>query len=334
MHIDIAPFVPALATEHEIAECYEASTAVFREFSDWPAPSYASFVEELRMPTSLLGSQRYWVARTGGRIVGMATLTLPEHENVELTITSVRVVPESRRQGIGTALLRATLPDSRAAGRVVVTGQGLKVGGEGEKWASALGFARVQEFVLQDLAVPDVDPRLWRVAAPDGYRAEQWTGAAPEALVAGYARARTAIMDAPAGESSLRFPDWTVDRVRRHEADLRERGEEQRIVVAVHESTGAVAGLTEMVISPSRPTLGYQQETAVLPAFRGHGLGRFIKARQMQWLRAERPEISRVATNTAADNSHMIRVNHQVGYRTNATVADVEAHIDTLEARW
>ncbi|MFB7668597.1 GNAT family N-acetyltransferase [Kitasatospora sp. NPDC056138] len=334
MQMDITSFAPALATEREIAESYEVSTAAFSaDFPGRPVPSRAAFTEQLRMSASLLGSQRFWVARVRGRIVGMATLTLPDHENLQLTITDVRVAPENRRQGIGTALLRATLPDSRAAGRPVVTGQGLKVGGDGEKWASALGFAKVQEFVLQDLTVPDVDPELWRVSAPDGFRAEKWTGAAPDALVAGYARARTAIMDAPTGESSLQFPDWTVERVRQHEADLRERGEEQRIVVAVHESTSTVVGLTEMVISPERPTVGYQQETAVLPAFRGHGLGRFVKARQMQWLTAERPEIDWVATNTAADNSHMIRVNHQVGYRTNATVADVEAHVDALAAR-
>ncbi|WP_280703609.1 GNAT family N-acetyltransferase [Kitasatospora sp. GP82] len=331
--MDIASFFPARATEREISECYEVSTAAFSaDFPGRPVPSCAAFAEQLRMPTSLLGTQRFWVARAHGRIVGMVTLTLPDRENLQLTITSVRVALGDRRRGIGTALLRATLPDARTVGRVVVTGQGLKVGGDGEKWASSLGFGKVQEFVLQSLTVPDVDPDLWRVTAPAGFRTEQWTGAAPQGLVAGYARARTAIMDAPTGESSLRFPDWTVDRVRQHEADLRERGEEQRIVVAVHERTGTVAGLTEMVISSARPTVGYQQETAVLPAFRGHGLGRFIKARQMQWLTAERPEIDWVATNTAADNAHMIRVNHQVGYRTDATVADVEAQIDTLEA--
>jgi GNAT superfamily N-acetyltransferase len=334
MDMDIVSFAPAIATEGEIAECYEVSTAAFSEdFPARPVPAYTSFAEQLRAPTSLLGIQRFWVARAHGRIVGLATLTLPEHENLRLTITNVRVAPGSRRQGIGTALLRATLPDARDAGRVVVTGQGLKTGADGEKWARALGFRTVQEFALQSLTVADVDPGLWHVAVPAGFRAEQWTGAAPEALVAAYARARTAIADAPTGESSLRFPDWTVDRVRRHEAELRERGDEQRIVIAVHEGTGVVAGLTEMVISHARPTVGYQQETAVLPAYRGRGLGRFVKALQMRRLTAERPDVGWVATNTAADNVHMIRVNQQVGYRTDATVADVEARIDALAPR-
>jgi len=332
MYADVTPFVPAHATEREIAECYEASTSAYRaDFPYRPVPSYAFFAEQLRMPTSLLGPQRFWVARAEGRIVGIATLTLPDRENLQLTITNVRVGPANRRHGIGTALLRATLGDARAAGRSLVTGQGLKVGGDGERWASSLGFGKVQEFVLQSLTVPEVDPELWRVPAPAGFRAERWTGATPDALVAGYARARTAIMDAPVGDSTLRFPDWTVERVRQHEADLRERGDEHRIVVAIHERTGAVAGLTEMVIRPARPTIGYQQETAVLPAFRGRGLGRFVKAGMMRWLTAKRPEITWVGTNTAADNDHMIRVNHQVGYRTEATVADVEVPIGALE---
>jgi len=331
MRTETTPFDPVRATDSEIAECYEVSTTTFSaDYPDKPLPTCEFYAEQLRLPTSLLGPQRLWVARAEGRIVGMVTMILPDRENLQLTITDVRVPPGRRRQGIGTALLRATLPEARAAGRSLVTGQGVKTGGDGEKWARALGFGKVQEFVLQGLVVADVDPALWKVPAPEGFRVERWTGAAPESLVAAYATARTAIMDAPTAESSLRFPDWTVERVRQHEADLRERGDEQWIVVAVHEDTGAVAGLTEMLTIPGRPGIGIQQDTSVLPGFRGRGLGRSVKAAMMRWLTYERTGIQRVVTNTAADNVHMIRVNHQIGYVTDYTVADVEAELSTL----
>ncbi|MFD0330083.1 GNAT family N-acetyltransferase [Streptacidiphilus monticola] len=330
MRTVVTPFLPAEASESELSDCYEAWVSAYADFPDRPAPSYRAFVDLLRSPTNLLGPEQFWVARALGRTVGIASLTLPQHENTRLTVTSVRVLPKMRRHGVGTALLRATLPTAKAAGRTTVTGQGLKSGGEGEKWATALGFAKVQEFVLQRLVVADVSPDLWAVPMPPGFEVLRWTGAAPEALLASYAQARTAISDAPTGASSLEFASWTPDRVRRHEAELRARGDEQRVVVAVHEDSGRVAGLTEMITTPSRPELGIQQETAVLAEFRGAGLGRVIKAAMMRWLIAERPETELVITNTDAGNAHMIRVNLQIGYVTDYIVSDVEADLGRL----
>jgi mycothiol synthase len=331
MTCDITPFSPARASRVELEECHDVLQEILREdFPGRPVPSCAAYAEQLRMPAWLLGPQRFWVARAGGRIVGTATLTLPDRENDGLTILFVRVLRRWRRRGIGTALLRATLPASRAAGRGLVTGQGLRSGAAGETWAAALEFTKVQEFVLQTLIVPDVDPGLWDGPAPAGFRIERWAGSAPEPLVAAYARARTAITDAPAG-SAFRFADWTVERVRQHEADIQGLGDEQWVVAAVEEETGVMAGLTEVVLSPAMPEIVHQMETAVLPGFRGRGLGRFIKAGMMRWMVAERPEVEAVLTNTAADNEHMIRVNHQVGYVTNVPVVDVEADLHRLE---
>jgi mycothiol synthase len=92
------------------------------------------------------------------------------------------------------------------------------------------------ERVTQDLIIAEVDRARWAVPVPVGFHAECWTGTAPEPLVAGYARARTAIRDAPSGRSSYQHPDWTVQRVRACEAAIRARGCELRTVVAVHEA--------------------------------------------------------------------------------------------------
>ncbi|MFC5910856.1 GNAT family N-acetyltransferase [Streptacidiphilus monticola] len=49
-------------------------------------------------------------------------MTLPQHANTQLPVTTVRVLPAARRQGVGTALLRATLLAAKAAGRRAVRG--------------------------------------------------------------------------------------------------------------------------------------------------------------------------------------------------------------------
>jgi mycothiol synthase len=122
-----------------------------------------------------------------------------------------------------------------------------------------------------------------------------------------------------------------VQRVRTHEAAIRDRGFELRTAAAVHEASGAVAGLTEMELRPDRDDVAFQLDTAVVPEYRGHGLGRFIEAEMMRWLLTVRPHTEMVTTNTDAGNVHMIRVNHQLGHITVDAICDVEASIETLE---
>ncbi|MBC3840777.1 hypothetical protein GXW82_12245 [Streptacidiphilus sp. 4-A2] len=212
-------------------------------------------------------------------------------------------------------------------------GLGLRIGGDGERWAASLGFARSHGWVRQQLVVADADPALWDVPLPAGYRLEQWSDVTPESLVASYARAKGAIHDAPSGDSSFRFPEWTVERVRQAEAECRERGVEQRVVAAVHEADGEVAGLTELEVHPANPGEAEQQQTAVLAEHRGHGLGLCLKSAMMLRLLSDRPAIVQVGTTTAADNVHMQRVNGQLGYVTVRAMTEVEAEVAALRRR-
>jgi mycothiol synthase len=182
------------------------------------------------------------------------------------------------------------------------------------------------------LHVADVDPALWDVRVPAGFRLAQWAEAAPDELVAAFAAARNAIGDAPNGESAYEHAEWTVERVRRAEADLRESGDDSRFVVAVHEETGTVAALTGMLLRPGRADLCWQRDTAVVARHRGLGLGRVVKAAMMRRLLAEFPDLGRVITNTAAENAHMIRVNEQLGYAHYADVGRFEASVERLGA--
>jgi mycothiol synthase len=328
---DVRRFDPAQATERELADYYRLVLDTGKvDRPDEEPPPYESVVARLSTPLTSRGPSRIWAAYLGGRLIGMANLGFPDDENGHLVIGDIRVHPDQRRRGVGTALLRAALPTMRTEGRSILTAWGVTAGGAGAKWADALGFRVVHHDVLQMLSIRDTDGSVWQVAAPDGYRLTKWIGTAPDDLLDSYARARTAISDAPSEDSSRRLPEWTSERVRTAEDDLRRRGVEQRVVVAVHEATGAVAGLTELELHPNRQDLGYQQYTTVLAEHRGRGLGRVVKAAMVRWLVDERPQMTRIATSTAAGNVHMIRVNHQVGFKTMRSMVDVEAEVDVL----
>ncbi|MFJ9847877.1 GNAT family N-acetyltransferase [Streptomyces sp. NPDC101150] len=332
MSLETEPFTAERASADELRAWYELSvTSTAADYPNSPVPPYDSYVQQLCKPTSYLGLQRLWVARDNGGVIGTASAVFPQDENSARAIITVRVSAHNRRRGVGTRLLRAMLPEIHARGCRTIAGQA-KAGGDGEKWTQALGFRTVAQRASHHLNIKSVDPTRWQVPPAPGFRIERWADTAPDDLVQSFAQARNAIADSPTGEASYRHPDWTAERVRQYEVRMRETGESHRYVVAIDERSGAVAGFTEIAIVPQERSHCYQEDTAVLPKFRGLGLGRAIKASMMRWLTTDLPRLEQVHTMTTSDNHHMIRVNAQLGYVTDHVVTSVETEVRVLEA--
>ncbi|MFD9703598.1 GNAT family N-acetyltransferase [Lentzea sp. NPDC059081] len=259
------------------------------------------------------------VALEDGAGVGITSVGLLDGVNAELAVGTVTVHPEHLRRGIGTALLDALLPQLHARGATRFEGWGVIRGSAGEQWALARGFRIAAARVLQRLTIAEPPD----VPVPAGYRVEQWIGAAPEHLLASVATTRQSVHDAPATTSELQEPEWTPESVRADEAEAREAGAEQRVVVAVEEATGLVVALTDVPVHAGDTTDTFWGTTVVVPAHRGRGLALAVKARMVRWLRADRPELERVDTGTDAANTHMIRVNEQLGFVVNREVSVV-----------
>ena len=327
--MEIVPLDPDSAGEAEFRGFHEVLAAA--QEVDLPAEdpvTYEETVGRLRHPLPGMGEVRHWLARHDDEVVAVATLLLPENENAHVALPLLTVHPSRRRRGIGTAVLRALTPEMTSRGRTVV--EGIQVGPVGEAWATALGFRTANATILQHLRFADADRSLWDVPPPAGYRVERWIGAAPDDLVASYVEAKNAITDSPRGDAAFQELTWTVDRVREAEAVAAERGVEQRVVVAVHERTGDVVGVTEVWVQPLRKPWVFQRDTAVLAAHRGHGLGVAIKARMLRWVTADRPNLVLAQTGTNADNVHMIAVNHALGFTTVRSMLEVNQPLDDL----
>jgi GNAT superfamily N-acetyltransferase len=332
--VTISDLDPRSASDEDLRAYHELRVAaVAADDRQVPPLTYEGSVRRLTTPLTVYGPVRFLAAREDGRLVGLGLLGLPEEENTGIGFVEVEVHPEHRRRGIGTALLRELVGRIVRAGRGTVFSGGVGDPGAGWPFASAYGFKEVQRIVMQSLDIPSADRSAWNLPVAPGYRLTGWVGHAPEDLVASFAVARQAIQDAPEGDGmSFEQPDWTVERVRAAEATHRERDVEQRVVIAVHEDSGTVAGLTEVEIRAGAPG-AMQMDTAVLADHRGHGLGVAMKAELLRRLLVERPEIVRINTTTDATNTHMIAVNHKLGYRTTLSMVNVEAGAEALAAR-
>lgn len=331
--VEIRRFAADQAGQSELDQYYALRLASNSDLSSELPPSYDAAIGWLRNAGAGRGSVAQWAAYLDGRLVGLENVVLLGHENDQLGLVWMTVHPDHRRCGIGTEMLRNSVPVLRDLGRTQIEGWNVQQGGPGEAWATRLGFESADVTLTQGLSLDAADPRLWDVPAPAGYHAVSWTSIAPDELVASYASARNAMHDAPVGDIVYQLPRWTVQRVRQGEHDTQVDGIEQRVVVAVHEPDGEVAGFTEVELRPNRKDRAVQGETAVLARHRGHGLGRYLKAQMAAWLRSDRPELRRVLTNTAASNTHMIRVNHQIGYTTSRTTLVLSSSLSALGAR-
>ncbi|GIJ49280.1 hypothetical protein Val02_61660 [Virgisporangium aliadipatigenens] len=330
----IDAFDPNDAPREDLADYHRAYVSAARiDHPHDPEVTLDEAVGRLRTPLPYFGPCRYWAARADGRLVGMIIVGFPaDNETRHLVVVDGTVDPAHRRRGIGTALLREVLPAVREAGRGTVF-VALTEGSTGDHFLRATGFTRVYREHLQRLDLTTADPSVWDVAAPEGYRIVEFDGPAPEELVASYARANGSIGDMPQQDRAHERPLWTVERVRATEADLARQGIERHAVVAVHEATGEVAGLTGILIYPHRPSRGIQDATTVVPAHRGHGLGFCVKSAMLRWIRAERPRVEWAMCSNADDNAHMLDINRRLGYTVMRVIISVEQDLADLEKR-
>ncbi len=331
--VDVQPLDPASASERVLSDYFTMRAAcVAADTPEDPPLTYETSIGRLRTPPLEDGLCRFWVGHVDGRLAGSLKLALPEGENTGIASIEINVHPELRCRGTGTELLRFAMREVRETGRGTVLGFPMKPGSAGLRWATNLGFEVTHSMVLQVLLTATTPAGLWEAPAAEGYRLVHWTGATPDHLVDSYALARQAIQDAPMGRLSYRETVWTPERVRETDRELVDAGTEQRVVAAVHEATDEVVGTHVIHNFPHRPEVGYVHDTSVLAAHRGHGLGLAVKASMMRRLAEERPDLERICTTTATTNSHMIAINHALGYQTARTLNWVETPTERLAA--
>jgi RimJ/RimL family protein N-acetyltransferase len=146
-----------------------------------------------------------------------------------------------------------------------------------------------------------------------GYRLSRWLGVVPNELAQTFATAKSAMGDMPTGDMDYGTTKWDTDRVRDMAEVVEKRGDTLLTVATLHGDT--IAGFTELVIPIGDSSRALQFDTAVVPEHRGNGLGLWVKAAMLDWLRAEWPAVQEIETDNAEDNDHMLAVNERLGFR-------------------
>jgi GNAT superfamily N-acetyltransferase len=262
-------------------------------------------------------------------VCGVADVEFSRRENLHLARAEVRVLPASRRLGVGTSLVQAIEELAAAAGRTELGGMDeTPVRADYEDAAGPFavqhGFTLAQVMVRRELRLPLAPDHVRALAEnpkanPDGYAMRTFRDRWPDELVEDRCElGRRMSTDIPMGEQELDEEVWDVVRVRQIEAAFAAQNRAKLITVARHDDTGRLAGFTEIAIPLGAPASVWQHDTLVMREHRGHGLGFAMKLTNLIALERQFSSARSVSTWNAAENGPMIAVNDEMGFEVVA----------------
>jgi mycothiol synthase len=309
---------------------------------DRPPPSHATFVANWCVTPSYRDTQGI-VAWDGDEPVGSVLVEIDRSgDNDHLLEAYAYVVPDRRRQGLGRALVATVLDLAEAEGRRLVlgfTGSSVPAGAEFLRFLGAEPGLEERESELDLRSLDRSLVERWLAEGPGrapGYELVTIEGDVPEELVEPYAALYGVTSTAPRGTLELGDTHRTPDQVREADRARRESGAERILCIVRALEDGDLAGFTVLSFHPEDPGKIDQNWTAVDPAHRGHGLGKWLKAAALVRALERWPSAVRITTGNAYTNAAMLAINDALGFRETigwtvwqVPVADARQRLDS-----
>jgi GNAT superfamily N-acetyltransferase len=285
------------------------------------------------LATTMPGERRTcWLAEgDDGAVVGFAGLLVLS----DLGVLELYVTPNERGNGVGRALLKA-VSDRAATEHFSSVGVEVVGGTPAAEFYTRYGFSHVYTEMRSILRLSAVDwdhVEEMSSALVQGYVVQVHEGGLPDSLLPAYAAAKQVRRADPTGDMELRPSSYDVERLRSSLQVLNERGLRPYIVVALHERSGHVAGLTELVVPAQHPIRADQYDTIIVPAHNSYGLARVIKARMLLELRERERQLETVQTWHATDREQLQQVNKELGFQADREWREYEVETADLAER-
>ena len=241
--------------------------------------------------------RRYWAAEERGELVGWATATIEYQRSERPGLLQVSVAPESRKTGLGTALLERCEVHLVELG--VATTLSFTTPEEASRsFATAHGFRHTHT-----IRISGVDPRTIEPAStPPGVELRPLAGLDPRKV---FELDSEAMLDVPADGAldDVSFEQWLEDYWRDPDVDL-----ETSDAAVVDDRPVAFSWLR---VAPGGRAVS--DMTGTLRDYRGRGLA--LLAKRATLVNAARRGVEFVSTQNDETNLPMLRVNEKLGYR-------------------
>lgn len=318
--IRISSFEIKTASRREVAAAHALTTRLQAEaWPEDPPRALADWEGELRTIPPYWAVQR-WVAWRGEEAVATAsTYFYNTLQNRHIADLDIAVLPEHRRRGIGKELLARLVTACEEGGKTLLTFGTDSALPAGRAFAARVGARAGMVSATNQLDLASLDRALmerWCREGPrDLFSLGWWIGPYPEEELTAICELKDVMNTAPRDELEVEDWTWTPEMVRQSDAALAARKRERWTLYARHRASGELAGFTKVFWDPAQPAALWQGDTGVLPKYRGHGLGKWLKATMIARVLAERPTVVRVRTANASSNVPMLKINHAMGFR-------------------
>jgi mycothiol synthase len=253
----------------------------------------------------------------------------------------VEVLPSYRNRGIGRQALHLLLPFIKKNNRTLLISFTSDLIRETAIWFEHLHGRRGLRMHVNQLRVSEFNKTLldmW-LAERENKRSEFdayfLSGPYPDDRIDQIAALFQKVgNDSPRDELQLEDFIFTPEILRQEEKNLFSQRNLRWTMYLIDRNNGNLAGLTEVFWNPNRPMILNQAFTGVYPAYRNHGLGRWLKAEMMNKILLERPEVEFIRTNNANSNGPMLKINTEMGFKPylsntiwQVDTADVETYL-------
>ena len=241
--------------------------------------------------------RRYWAAEDGGKLVGWATAAIDYESSERPGFVQACVAPESRKAGLGTALLERC--EAHLAGLGVAKALSFTTPEDASRsFATAHGFRHTHT-----IRISGIDPRkIEPASAPSGVELRPLAELDPRKV---FELDSEAMRDIPGevGMDDVSFEQWLEDYWRHPDTDL------EASVAAVVD--GRPVAFSHLRVAPGGRAV--TDMTGTLRDYRGRGLA--LLAKRASLVNAARRGVELVSTENDETNGPMLRVNEKLGYQ-------------------
>lgn len=332
-------FIPAIITPQTVTAVQRLSVGHLmaeRYHRSWPQEPPLIAATEAEHLFAVPASEWCvnWAVFDAEQAQAWAQLRGSREQNTHWAALYMLTHPEAEAAGHGPALHNALWQVAKAeatARDVSVLGAwGVESYPEFLQFLRGAGFRQTLSSAsvrLDIAAVPQTLLDAWTTRpAADPYRLHRWTRV-PDEYLERMADLQAVINDMPMGDSELGERVYTPQHIREQEEQVAMDGE-TRFLVAVEETrSGELVAYSETYWGPQRAALVYQGATAVRRECRGQGLGQWVKAAMLLWLREVAAGAEYIKTNVAHENDPMNALNTALGFAPYAVMSEWEVRL-------
>ncbi|MHA1592067.1 MAG: GNAT family N-acetyltransferase [Candidatus Heimdallarchaeaceae archaeon] len=320
-------FEPRKSKEPQLQELYDLQCSVQEEiFPDDPHPSFKLWKDLMIKPNPHYTIFRWLaVADRKERILGYGRLSFP-NENSSMYESmknicdfDIFVKSDERRKGYGKALLSEIT--SKAVGLERYTLQNITNHKCGKAFCDHFDCTVASERSVNRLYLSDVNWKRMREWVELGKIKSTNTKletfeAVPKDCLEEYTTVYTQTENLAPDYETGDFQGLKVTpESRRHDESMfKEKGYVWTTKIT-REENGSISGLTEIFYHPEIPNMVEQELTGVLPEYRGRGLGKWLKAAMVFYVKKTYPSIEYIQTGNANNNEVMNIINKRIGFK-------------------